>query len=331
MFEFAWPWIFLILPLPLLLRWLLPAVKQDTTALNITFIEELEHISGQKAYSTNQTWYKIIPLAIIWCLLVFAAARPQWLGDLLPVQPTGRDLLLAVDTSGSMEQDDMPWQGKDVDRLTLIKKLFGPFIEQRVGDRVGLILFGSNAYLQSPLTFDRKTVRTWLDESVIGIAGTQTAIGDAIALGVKRLYNQDEKARILVLITDGSNNAGNMTPEQATKLAVQAKVKIYTVGIGSDKMVRYGFSRYLASADLDEGALKNIAEQTGGLYFRARSEADLQAISQTLNKLEPVNQQLDESRYIQEYYYWPLILALLLSMLLVINRLFPNLKNWRPV
>lgn len=331
MFDFAWPWLFLILPLPFLLRWLLPAAKQDTAALNITFLEELESISGQKAYATNRNWLQAIPLIVIWLLLVTATARPQLLGDLLPVQPTGRDLLLAVDTSGSMEQNDMPWQGQDVDRLTLIKKLFGPFIENRTGDRVGLILFGSNAYLQSPLTFDRKTVKTWLDESMIGIAGTQTAIGDAIALGVKRLYNQEEKARVLVLITDGSNNAGNMTPEQATQLASQAKVKIYTVGIGSDKMIRYGFSRYLASADLDEETLKEIANKTGGLYFRARSEADLASISQTLNRLEPVNQQQAEARYIQEYYCWPLAGAIFLSLLLVIFRLFPSLRNWRPL
>lgn len=331
MFEFAWPWLFLILPLPLLLRWLLPAAKQDTAALHITFLEELESISGQKAYATNRNWLKAIPLIAIWLLLVTAAARPQLLGDLLPVQPTGRDVLLAVDTSGSMEQNDMPWQGQDVDRLTLIKKLFGPFIENRTGDRVGLILFGSNAYLQSPLTFDRKTVKTWLDESMIGIAGTQTAIGDAIALGVKRLYNQEEKARVLVLITDGSNNAGNMTPEQATQLAMRAKVKIYTVGIGSDKMIRYGFSRYLASADLDEDTLKEIASKTGGLYFRARSEADLASISQTLNRLEPVNQQQAAARYIEEYYHWPLAGAIFLSLLLVIIRLFPSLRNWRPL
>lgn len=331
MFEFAWPWLFLILPLPLLLRWLLPAAKQDTAALHITFLEELESISGQKAYATNRNWLKAIPLIAIWLLLVTAAARPQLLGDLLPVQPTGRDVLLAVDTSGSMEQNDMPWQGQDVDRLTLIKKLFGPFIENRTGDRVGLILFGSNAYLQSPLTFDRKTVKTWLDESMIGIAGTQTAIGDAIALGVKRLYNQEEKARVLVLITDGSNNAGNMTPEQATQLAMRAKVKIYTVGIGSDKMIRYGFSRYLASADLDEDTLKEIANKTGGLYFRARSEADLASISQTLNRLEPVNQQQAAARYIEEYYHWPLAGAIFLSLLLVIIRLFPSLRNWRPL
>lgn len=331
MFDFAWPWLFTALPLPLLLRWILPAAKQDTTALNITFLEELASLSGQHSYTNQASWHKTLPFIIIWCLLVIAAARPQWIGDTLPIKPTGRDLLVAVDTSGSMQENDMQWQGKDVDRLTLIKKLFGPFIANRTGDRVGLILFGSNAYLQSPLTFDRKTVKTWLDESMISIAGSQTAIGAAIALGVKRLYNQSENSRVLVLLTDGSNNAGDISPEEATKLAAQAKVKVYTIGIGSDKMIRYGFSSLPASADLDENALKQIAEQTGGQYFRARSEADLLKISATLDKLEPVNQATDQTRYIQEYYVWPLFIAILLSMLIAISKLYPQLRNWRPL
>lgn len=331
MFEFAWPWIFVILPLPYLVWLLLPSAPQDNTALNVTFIKELENISGQTAHSTNISWKKVLPYLIVWGLLVCASARPQWIGDSLPIQPTGRDLLIAVDTSGSMQEDDITWQGKNVDRLTLIQKLFKPFIENRFGDRIGLILFGSNAYLHAPLTFDRKTVSTWLDESMIGIAGTQTAIGDAIALGVKRLYNQEEKSRVLVLITDGSNNSGNKTPEEATALAAEAKVKIYTIGIGSDKMLNYGFSRIPASADLDEPALIEIAQKTGGKYFRARTEADLVNISKELDKLEPVNQQMDQTRYIQEYYIWPLSFATLLSILLVCYKLFPQIIRWRPL
>lgn len=331
MFDFAWPWLFILLPLPWLLRWLLPAAKQDTTALNVTFLEELAAISGQTTYASRTSWPTLFPWIFIWFSLVIAAARPQWVGDTLPSQPTGRDLLMAVDTSGSMQESDMTWQGRLVDRLSLIKKLFGPFIESRHGDRVGLILFGSNAYLQSPLTFDRKTVKTWLDEAMIGIAGTQTAIGDAIALGTKRLYGQAENSRVLIIITDGSNNAGNIQPSAATKLAVQAKVKIYTIGIGSDKMIRYGFTNYSASADLDEDSLRQIAKETGGQYFRARSEADLAKISAILNKLEPVKQPLEQTRYIQEYYSYPLAVALLLTMFLIIFKLYPPLRNWRPL
>lgn len=329
MLNFAWPWLFAILPLPLLIRWLLPVAKQDTTALNITFLKELATLSGQATQTKCISWKTLLPYIIIWILLVTAATRPQLLGDTLPTQPNGRDLLIAVDTSGSMKENDMPWKGKKVDRLTLIKKLFSPFIENRNGDRIGLILFGTHAYLQSPLTFDRKTVKTWLDEAMIGIAGTQTAIGDAIALGTKMLYKQAENSRVLIIITDGSNNAGNIQPLSATKLAAQAKVKIYTIGIGSDKMISYGFTNYSASADLDEDTLKQIAQETGGQYFRARSQTDLAKISETLNKLEPVKQPLDQTRYIQEYYCFPLALAMLLSSLLIILKYYPSLRNWR--
>lgn len=327
MFEFAWPWLFLILPLPLLLRYILPAAKQDTTALNVSFLKDLEAISGQRAHSKTTTWHTFLLPVIIWCLLVTAAARPQLIGDLLPVEPSGRDLLLAVDTSGSMEARDMDINGKAVDRLVLIKTLFGPFIDSRIGDRIGLILFGSDAYLQAPLTYDRNTVKTWLDESMIGIAGTQTAIGDAIALGVKQLYKKDEKSRVLVLITDGSNNSGRKTPEQALELAKQAKVKVYTIGIGSDKLINHGFMRVPASYDLNEDILKQIAEETGAQYFRARTGKDLLQISEALNKLEPVDQKIDQIRFIDEYYYWPLLLAMLLASLLLIKRLFPALRN----
>lgn len=329
MFDFAWPWIFLLLPLPLIIRWLLPTAKQDTSALNVTFLTELETLSGQTAHSVHLSKYRVVIPFIIWCALLTSTARPQWIGDPLPVEPTGRDLLMAVDTSGSMEATDMTLQSKQINRLDLVKTLFGPFIEERVGDRVGLILFGTKAYLQSPLTYDRKTVKTWLDESLIGIAGTQTAIGDAIALGVKQLYKQDEKSRVLVLFTDGSNNSGNMTPEEAMQLAKEAKVKVYTIGIGSDKLLRDGFSVYRASDDLDEEILKQIAKETGGQYFRARSENDLANISKALDQLEPVKQQANKTRYIQEYYVWPFSLAVLLSLLLVINHLFPNIKSWR--
>ncbi len=330
MFDFAWPWIFILLPLPFMLRWLLPPAKTDTTALNVTFLAELEAISGKTAHSTSLSKQKVIVPFIIWCALLLSAARPQWIGDPIPVEPTGRDLLMAVDTSGSMQATDMSLHGKPIDRLELIKTLFGPFIENRVGDRVGLIFFGTKAYLQSPLTFDRKTVKTWLDESFIGIAGEQTAIGDGIALGVKQLYNQDEKSRVLVLFTDGSNNTGKMTPEQAMQLAKEAKVKVYTIGIGSDKLIRDAFSVYRASDDLDEEILKKIAHETGGKYFRARSEDDLAQISKALDQLEPVKQDANETRFITEYYPWTLSLAVLLSILLVINHLFPTIKNWRP-
>ena len=207
-----------------------------------------------------------------------------------------------------------------------MKKLFGDFIEDRRGDRIGLILFGSRAYLQSPLTFDRHTVRTWLDEALIGIAGPQTAIGDAIGLAVKRLRQRPAQSRVLVLITDGANNGGEIDPMVAAQLAADEGVRIYAIGIGADPQQSSAFGSFGFSAlDLDETSLRAITDVTGGEYFRARNQAELEQIELTLDRLEPVAQQPTLARPALALYPWPLALALLGSLLLVGQVLWPDL------
>ncbi|RMS45155.1 hypothetical protein ALP65_01651 [Pseudomonas aeruginosa] len=298
MFEFAWPWVFALAPLPWLLRLVLPAADSGEAALKVSFLDELESLAGRRARARLPAWRQQVRFALLWFLLLLAAARPQWVGDPLPLPASGRDLLLAVDVSGSMDYRDMRWQEDEISRLELIKKLFGDFIEDRRGDRVGLILFGSQAYLQAPLTFDRHTVRVWLDEAQIGIAGKNTAIGDAIGLAVKRLRQRPAESRVLVLITDGANTGGQIAPQIAAQLAAEQQVKIYTIGIGADPQQGgvpglFGFNPGL---DLDEPTLRGIAESTGGEYFRARSSAELESISATLDRLEPVAQQTTRAR-----------------------------------
>ncbi|TLX57148.1 BatB protein [Stutzerimonas nosocomialis] len=324
MFELAWPWIFLLAPLPWLMRRLLPRADSGEAALRVSFIDELEQLSGQRARIALPPLIQQLPYLTLWLLLLFAAARPQWLGEPLPQATTGRDLLLAVDVSGSMDYPDMRWQNEDITRLELVKQLFGEFIEGRRGDRVGLILFGSKAYLQAPLTFDRRTVRTWLEESMVGIAGNTTAIGDAIGLAVKRLRERPADSRVLILITDGANNGGEIEPLVAARLAADEHVKIHTIGIGADPqndgaLGRFGFSTGL---DLDEPTLRLIAERTGGEYFRARSSEELRDIGRTLDRIDPAAQQPTQARLTDELYYWPLAAALLISLLLVIARLW---------
>lgn len=328
MFEFAWAWAFLLAPLPWLLR-LLPAADSGEAALKVSFLAELEGLSGQRARARLPAWRQQAPFVLLWLLLVIAAARPEWVGEPLPLPASGRDLLLAVDVSGSMEHVDMQWDDEPVSRLELVKQLFGDFIEDRRGDRVGLILFGSRAYLQSPLTFDRLTVRTWLDEALINIAGPQTAIGDAIGLAVKRLRQRPADSRVLVLITDGANNGGEIEPKTAARLAAEQKVKIYTIGIGSEPQ-RSGIMGMLGlnpGVDLDEASLIDIAEQTGGRYFRARSGEELQSIEETLDQLEPAAQLPTRARPAKALYPWPLGAALLLSLLLVARELWP--QRWQ--
>jgi Ca-activated chloride channel family protein len=327
MFELAWPWMLLLLPLPWVLRWLLPPADSGDAALKVSFLGELESLAGRRAAVTLPAWRQQLPYLVVWLLLLFAAARPQWLGEPLPLPSSGRDLLLAVDVSGSMDYRDMQWQGDEVSRLELVKHLLGDFIIERRGDRVGLILFGSKAYLQAPLTFDRQTVRVWLDEAVIGIAGGNTAIGDAIGLAVKRLRERPAKSRVLVLITDGANNGGEIEPLLAARLAAEKEIKIHTIGIGADPETNGVFQRFgfNASAQLDEPTLRAIAEQTGGEYFRARSSDELKAIGATLDQLEPAAQQPTQARVADALYVWPLSAALLISLLLVASSL------WRPL
>ena len=321
MFELAWPAVFLLLPLPWILRWVLPAADSGDSALKVSFLAEMETLVGRKAVVALPSWRQQLPYLVIWLLLLFAAARPQWLGEPLPLPTSGRDLLLAVDVSGSMDYEDMQWQGEEITRLELVKHLLGDFISERRGDRVGLILFGSQAYLQAPLTFDRQTVRTWLEEAVIGIAGSNTALGDAIGLAVKRLRDRPAESRVLVLITDGANNGGEIEPQLAARLAAQERIKIHTIGIGADPNAGSVLQRFALTAggELDETTLRDIAEQTGGSYFRARSSSELAAIGAKLDELEPAAQQPTQARIADALYVWPLSAAFLISLLLTAN------------
>ena len=330
MFELAWPWVFALLPLPWLLRLWLPAADSGEAALKVSFINELEGLAGRRARARLPGWRRQLPFILMWLLLLFAAARPQWLGEPLPVAASGRDLLVAVDVSGSMDYPDMVWKNDEVSRLTLVKQLLGDFLEQRQGDRIGLILFGSQAYMQAPLTFDRKTVRIWLDEARIGIAGKNTAIGDAIGLALKRLRLRPAQSRVLILVTDGANNAGQIDPVTAARLAAGEGVKIYTIGIGADP--DKGATSILGlnpSLDLDEPALREIASITGGQYFRARDGAELLKIGKALDTLEPVAQQPTQARPAKALYHVPLAVALLLSILMVIHERWPQNPVYR--
>jgi Ca-activated chloride channel family protein len=222
-----------------------------------------------------------------------------------------------------MEAKDFELNGQAVDRLTATKAVAGEFIQRREGDRLGLILFGENAYLQTPLTFDRQTVHTLLLESVIGLAGKKTAIGDAIGLAVKRLRDNASESRVLILLTDGANTAGEITPSRAAELSASAGLKIYTIGVGADEMVvRSLFGQRLVnpSQDLDEETLRDIAQKTGGRYFRARNTAELEQIYKLLDELEPVEIEALSFRPTEALFYWPLAAALLMALGLIVAR-----------
>jgi len=320
MLEFQWPHVFYLAALPLLV-WLLPAIKQASiTTVKVPFFT---NFWKSLASITEQTkwWLKLLAI-IAWLLFIVAAAKPVWIGDAIALPVEGRDLMLAVDVSGSMQETDMKINGQEVDRLTMIKFVAGDFIERRKGDRIGLILFGQQAYLQTPLSFDRKTVNTLLSESIIGIAGKATAIGDAIGLAVKRVRKTTDNNRILILLTDGQNTAGEIQPIKAAELAAQEGLKVYTIGIGADEVYRrtlLGNRRINPSLDLDEATLKKIAELTGGRYFRARNTKELNDIYAMLDELEPLAKEDQFYRPTNTLFFWPLTLSML--MLLTVFRL----------
>lgn len=323
MIHFEWPWLILLLPLPYLVyRYAPPRPPRYMAVLRVPFAAELPQAQpdGKMSGWTVSAW---IMLAL-WSLLVLSAMRPQWLGELVEAPVTGRELMLAVDLSGSMEQQDFVLSGRRVDRLTATKRVAGEFIERRTGDRVGLILFGEQAYLQAPLTFDRTTVRVLLDEAVIGLAGKSTAIGDAIGLAVKRLRERDASQRVLALLTDGANTAGAVEPLAAARLAQREGLKIYTIGVGATEMKQhslFGTHTVNPSADLDEATLTAIAEMTNGVYLRARDLSELEAVYKLLDELEPVEQDLQQFRSEKSLYYWPLAAALLSGLLLGVLKL----------
>ncbi len=332
MWSLAWPWMLLALPFPLLARALLsPVTESQEAGLKVPSFKGFAVLTNRSEVEQFLNWR--VWLAIIaWALLVLAAARPERIGDELDVPVSGRNLMLAVDLSGSMDAKDFELGNRRVDRLTATKAVASDFIERRKGDRIGLILFGERAYLQVPLTLDRKTVNILLMEAFIGLAGEKTAIGDAITLAVKRIHDQEAVGdeQILIVLTDGANTAGEIDPIKAAELAQQIGLRIYTIGIGAEQMmvssITGGLRPVNPSADLDEETLTRIAAITGGQYFRAKDTAGLQDIYRLLDEMEPVAEPEAGFRPVKSLYYWPLGGAFVLTVFLCVMGLLQGLQ-----
>lgn len=318
--EFAWPWVIVLLPLPWLLRrWLRPAAPGQALHLPQPGLQ-LATVSGNAAHG-------IVPwlLALAWLCLLTAAARPQWIGPPQAQQRSGRAVMLAVDLSGSMRTPDMELAGQSISRFGAVEAIAGDFIDRRRGDEMGLVLFGSQAFLVTPLTYDLSAVRAQLQGAAVGLAGTETAIGDAIAVAVKRLSALPEQARVLVLLTDGVNNAGSISPREAARAAKAAGVRIYTIGIGATQMRVPGFfgSQLVnSSADLDADMLTTIAKETGGQFFRATDGNQLADAYRAVDALEPMPQHGPTLRPRHELFRWPLLAAIALLLLVIVPRRF---------
>lgn len=325
MLTLEYPYALLLIILPLLIIKLPVSKVNESLALLVPHFNEIINIKSSSKISKTSLTAKIL-LLLIWVLSCIALADPKWVGDPIELPRKGRDILLAIDVSDSMSITDMQISGRTTDRLSVVKLVANKFVDKRVGDRIGLILFGSKAYLQTPLTFDRKTIKNMIDDTTIKLAGPLTAIGDAVGLAIKRLRTIESESKVLVLLTDGFNNSGMVDPLQASEMAKKNNIKIYTVGLGADRLqIRglLGTETINPSADLDEDTLKTIAKNTEGKFFRAFNLEDLEEVYSTIDKLEPNEKEAGAYRPEKQLLHFPMFIALLLSLILLLRKLTP--------
>jgi Ca-activated chloride channel homolog len=313
MFEFAWPWLLLLLPLPALAWWLLPPYHARQASIQVPFFDRLAAATGQTpqrgAVVLERRAIQMIAAVLIWMLLVAALARPQWVGDPITREISARDLILAIDISGSMDQRDFKAaDGTMLTRLDGVKRVVKQFVARRKGDRVALILFGTRPYVQVPFTQDLQTAQELLDQTQVGMAGQQTAIGDTIGLAIKTFASSTAKQKLLILLTDGNDTASRVPPAHAADIARQNEVVIYTIGVGDP--AASGENR------VDLGVLQSVAATTGGRFFRAEDGTQLQAIYADIDRLAPARLETLSWRPKLTLYQWPLGAAVMLSLLL---------------
>jgi Ca-activated chloride channel family protein len=303
------PWVLVLLPAPLLVWLLLPAYRERQESVRIPFFEEATAATGRKPSSgavvLRLNWLQRIVAPLVWVLIVLAVSRPVWVEDPIEKVQAARDLMLAVDLSQSMEARDFrDPAGNRLDRLEAVKLVLDDFITRRESDRIGLIVFGGQAFLQAPFTLDHEVSRQMLAETRIGMAGPQTVIGDAIGLSLKAFEGSETPEKVLVLLTDGNDTGSRIPPQTAADLAAEQDITIHTVAIGDPEA--QGEER------VDLEALQDIAAATGGRAFRGEDREGLEAVYRELDTLEPVEVETLSYRPRRPLYFWPLGLAVLL-------------------
>ena len=309
MLTFAHLWIFALLPLPWVLRAILPPRRTSVVAVRVPFGDRLRAAIAESPSASRvvrSTWRHLVP-ALVWMLVLTALAHPQWLDPPITKELPTRDLLLLVDLSGSMQQEDFTNAvGEKVDRLAAVKEVLGDFLERRKGDRVGLGVFGDAPFLQAPFSTDLNLVRQLLDQTAIGMAGPRTAFGDAIGLGVSLFEKSDAPAKTIIALTDGNDTKSQVPPVEAARIAKQRNIRIHTVAIGDPATV--------GEEKLDEVTLRDVAKTAGGSYFFAANRQSLASIYDELDKIETREVKVISHRPRRDLFFWPLLAALLLSL-----------------
>ncbi len=311
MLSLAYPLLLLLLPLPWLLRRWFPPYRETRSALRVPFLDRLADASGQtpsrgSALLSGHRGQQLL-LLIVWSLLLLASARPQWLEEPLVEERSLRDMLLLVDLSASMQATDFTDDtGQSIDRLAAVKQVLDEFLQQRQGDRIGLVFFGSAAFVQAPFSDDTETLQELLDEARVGMAGPRTVIGDALGLALNLFETGEIEERVVILLTDGNDTGSVIPPEQAAKIAADQGVVVHVVGVGSTTVQ--------GEQPLDERTLRAIAEVSEGQYFKAEDRQGLEAVYQTLDGLTPKKVESRSYRPRHELYHWPLALVLLVLL-----------------
>lgn len=327
MLSFAYPWIVLLLPLPLAVWFGLPAHAEQRPGLRVPFFDRLARLSGQKPVSggvvARRGAIRLIVAGLCWLLALAALARPQWIDPPLHRDLPTRDLLLLVDLSGSMDTADfVDASGKTVDRLTAVKQVLDDFLSRRKGDRVGVVVFGDAPFALVPFTTDLDLCRAMLRDTAVGMAGPRTAFGDAIGLGIGLFDRSTVKARTIIALTDGNDTTSKVPPAEAARVAKDKGIVIHAVAVGDPQAA--------GEDKLDEAALKEVANTTGGGFFRALDRAQLADIYRQLDQIETRRIDTVSFRPKRDIYWIPLGAGLLLSLIAQAALLLRRRRSVRP-
>lgn len=332
MTTLAYPWLLALLPLPLAFYWLAPSYRQSTPSLRVPFLDRLAELMGREptkgAVVLHGDWMRGASLCVAWIAVVVALARPQVVEPPITRTVPRRDILLAVDLSGSMAtQDFKNAKGEAIDRLAAVKQVLEDFLENRAGDRVGLIFFGSAPFVQAPFTEDLKLCRQLLDEAQANMAGPQTAFGDAIGLAITLFERSPMKDRVLIALTDGNDTASKVPPQKAAEIARDRGIVVHTVAVGDPQAA--------GEDPLDVATLKVVAHETGGLYSFAADREQLAKIYEQLDKLDAPPTESVSHRPRRDVFWIPLAVGLAATLvqhaLLLMRRLATANKRPRAI
>ena len=312
MLTFLYPWVFWLSPLPLLVRWLLPAIKESVPAVRIPFAHRLRSAGAQPFQRAASHWYQLALAWLVWLLLLVALARPQWLEDPIERDVPTRDLLCLVDLSGSMDHKDFQnAAGDQVNRLDAVKDVLGEFLAKREGDRVGLVVFGNAPFLQVPFTIDLQLCQQLLEETEVGMAGPRTALGDAIGLGIKLFENSEAPTKTMITLTDGNDTASAVPPVEAARVARDNGITIHSIAMGDPKTV--------GEEELDVEAMKQVASMTSGSFFLAMNREELAGVYERLDEIETRKVKTVSHRPRRDLFFWPVAVAVLVSLLTTVT------------